>query len=133
MERGEPVGSRRQIIDAIKAKQARNEARTWPDWRTAAPGKAIEHLSEAVVMTTRHHSPDARQAAIDDYRTSGDTYATVAARHHMTKSYLHELVNPRKNTRGGRFTWAEDEIAYQGGWEIRGGISYPLLPEQRSA
>lgn len=32
-----------QIIDAIKAKQARNEARTWPDWRTADPDKAIEH------------------------------------------------------------------------------------------
>lgn len=30
-------------IAAIKAKQARNEARTWPDWRTADPDKAIEH------------------------------------------------------------------------------------------
>lgn len=32
-----------QIIAAVKAKQARNEARTWPDWRTADPDKAIEH------------------------------------------------------------------------------------------
>lgn len=32
-----------EIIAAIKAKQARNEARTWPDWRTADPNKAIEH------------------------------------------------------------------------------------------
>jgi hypothetical protein len=32
------------IIDAIRAKQARNEAREWPDWRTAEPGKAIEHI-----------------------------------------------------------------------------------------
>jgi hypothetical protein len=31
------------IIDAIVAKQTRNEARTWPDWRTAEPGTAIEH------------------------------------------------------------------------------------------
>lgn len=31
------------IIDAVKAKQAKNEARTWPDWRTADPSKAIEH------------------------------------------------------------------------------------------
>lgn len=31
------------IIDAIKAKQARNEARTWPDWRGMDPNKAIEH------------------------------------------------------------------------------------------
>lgn len=32
-----------QIIAAIKGKQARNEARTWPDWRTADRDKAIEH------------------------------------------------------------------------------------------
>jgi hypothetical protein len=32
-----------EIVDAIIAKQARNEARTWPDWRTADPSKAIEH------------------------------------------------------------------------------------------
>ena len=27
----------------ILGKQAKNEARTWPDWRTANPNKAIEH------------------------------------------------------------------------------------------
>jgi hypothetical protein len=32
-----------QIIAAIVAKQTKNEGRNWPDWRTAAPGKAIEH------------------------------------------------------------------------------------------
>lgn len=31
------------IIAAILAKQAKNEARVWPDWRTADPDKAIEH------------------------------------------------------------------------------------------
>lgn len=35
-----------QIIDAIKAKQARNEARTWPDWRLASPDHAIEHVRD---------------------------------------------------------------------------------------
>lgn len=35
--------SSQEIIDAIKAKQQRNEDRTWPDWRTADPDKAIEH------------------------------------------------------------------------------------------
>lgn len=33
-----------QIAAAIKAKQAKNEARQWPDWRTADPNKAIEHV-----------------------------------------------------------------------------------------
>lgn len=28
----------------IIAKQGKNELRNWPDWRTAAPGKAIEHV-----------------------------------------------------------------------------------------
>jgi hypothetical protein len=32
-----------EIIDAIKAKQARNEARTWPDWRAMSEDQAIEH------------------------------------------------------------------------------------------
>lgn len=32
-----------EIIAAIVAKQAKNEARTWPDWRTVDPTKAIEH------------------------------------------------------------------------------------------
>jgi hypothetical protein len=32
-----------QILDAIAAKQERNEARTWPDWRTMSPDTAIEH------------------------------------------------------------------------------------------
>lgn len=31
------------IAEAIEAKQTRNEGRTWPDWRTADPNKAIEH------------------------------------------------------------------------------------------
>lgn len=28
----------------IQGKQAKNERRNWPDWRTADPGKAIEHV-----------------------------------------------------------------------------------------
>ena len=32
-----------QIVAAVEAKQTKNEGRRWPDWRTAVPGKAIEH------------------------------------------------------------------------------------------
>lgn len=35
--------SPRQIIDGVVTKQSKNEGRTWPDWRTADPNKAIEH------------------------------------------------------------------------------------------
>jgi len=31
------------ILDALQAKQLKNEKRKWPDWRTADPDKAIEH------------------------------------------------------------------------------------------
>lgn len=32
------------IINAIHAKQERNEEREWPDWRTMSENEAIEHL-----------------------------------------------------------------------------------------
>lgn len=32
-----------QIVRALLDKQLKNEARKWPDWRTADPSKAIEH------------------------------------------------------------------------------------------
>lgn len=35
-----------EICGAIDAKQTKNERRTWPEWRTAEPGKAIEHVRE---------------------------------------------------------------------------------------
>ncbi|MEP7738554.1 dATP/dGTP pyrophosphohydrolase domain-containing protein [Nocardioides sp. 31GB23] len=33
-----------QIIAAIKAKQAKSEARIWPDWRGVPADQAIEHV-----------------------------------------------------------------------------------------
>ena len=33
-----------EIVAALAAKQAKNEARTWPDWRTASPDALIEHV-----------------------------------------------------------------------------------------
>jgi hypothetical protein len=37
-----------RITEALAAKQAKNEARQWPDWRTAEPGKAIQHVRNEV-------------------------------------------------------------------------------------
>ena len=33
-----------EIATALVTKQAKNEARTWPDWRTASPDAPIEHV-----------------------------------------------------------------------------------------
>ena len=35
-----------QIVQGLLDKQAKNESRRWPDWRTAEPGKAIEHIRD---------------------------------------------------------------------------------------
>lgn len=39
--------SAQQIIDAVVAKQAVNETRRWPDWRTQPPDRAIAHLPDS--------------------------------------------------------------------------------------
>lgn len=36
--------SPRRIAAALEQKLRKNAKRTWPDWRTAEPGKAIEHV-----------------------------------------------------------------------------------------
>ena len=42
-DRNNPESVAEMACGMIRGKQARNEARTWPDWRTADPNKAIEH------------------------------------------------------------------------------------------
>ena len=39
--------SSEQIARQLQDKLAKNESREWPDWRTAKPGKAIEHKKGA--------------------------------------------------------------------------------------
>lgn len=45
-----------EIIDAIKVKQAKNEARTWPDWRTMSADRAIEHDRSLDQTEWREHA-----------------------------------------------------------------------------
>lgn len=35
-----------EILDAVRDKQVRNEARRWPDWRTMSEDEAIEHVRD---------------------------------------------------------------------------------------
>lgn len=39
-----PDAIARVAVDRIVYKQGKNEMRNWPDWRTADPNKAIEHV-----------------------------------------------------------------------------------------
>lgn len=47
------------VVAAIHAKQNKNEARNWPDWRTADPDKAIEHVdhTRATITVPPGHYP----------------------------------------------------------------------------
>lgn len=42
--RNDPVSVAQIACSMIAGKQSRNEAREWPDWRTASPNQAIEHV-----------------------------------------------------------------------------------------
>lgn len=54
-----------QIVDAVKAKQTKNEARTWPDWRGVPDDEAIEHVS----CGFHAWGPDDRCVTCDESRT----------------------------------------------------------------
>lgn len=71
-------------------------------------------------MNARFHANARREAAVADYYASNDTAAEVAARHGIPRSTFHGWVGEKR-----------DELAYSGGWEVRGGVSRPLLPERR--
>jgi hypothetical protein len=60
-------GTPEQIINAIVAKQTKNEGRNWPDWRTADPNKAIEHdrTGETSACITTLKSTPAQQDGKD--------------------------------------------------------------------
>ena len=46
------------ILKAIVAKQTKNESRVWPDWRTADPDKAVEHIRSHVPATHKDTQDD---------------------------------------------------------------------------
>jgi hypothetical protein len=75
-------------------------------------------------MTRRYHSDAARQAAVDDFYASGDDRSVVAARHGVARSTFSAWVAGPTD---------DDDLAYVGGWELRGGVRYPLFPERRTA
>ena len=68
-----------------------------------------------------NHAQELRAAAVADFLETDDTIAQVAARHGVARSTLGTWVSGLRS-----------ELAYVGGWEIRGGVRYPLAPERRT-
>lgn len=59
-----------EIAQALHDKLERNEARDWPDWRTADPDKAIEHVrtGEKTYYADPSDHDAVAQALLDKYR-----------------------------------------------------------------
>lgn len=68
----------------------------------------------------------ATKAAVLADVAAGMSPRLAAAKHGVGESTAYRWI------RGG-INWRAAEYAYVGGWELRGGVRYPLLPEQRSA
>jgi hypothetical protein len=66
------------IAQAIAAKQTRNEGRTWPDWRTADPDKAIEHVSSAE-SSSPAEIPETPAGTIQEVFAHGGSVKVAAA------------------------------------------------------
>lgn len=71
---------------------------------------------------------------------AGASMKEVARTHRVSESTVHNWVHAagisRSNGAGKRASAQrrrDQEFGYVGGWEIRGGVRYPLLPERRSA
>lgn len=62
--------SSQEIAEALAAKQAKNESRVWPDWRTADPDKAIEHdrSQTASVTCSSQQTPPHGQSLEDRFQ-----------------------------------------------------------------
>ncbi|WP_074850595.1 dATP/dGTP pyrophosphohydrolase domain-containing protein [Tsukamurella tyrosinosolvens] len=71
-----------QIIDAIKAKQAINEQRTWPDWRTQDPNKAIEHVRLVDEPVNEPDTPAADRAQDECSNCDGRKCMDCVCRHY---------------------------------------------------
>lgn len=96
-----------QIIDALVAKQTKNEGRVWPDWRLMTEGQAIEHdrsadtppapLDLAAVLTdeVRASADKARVSAFNDLTRSGVIQAVaIIASHGQWRAVVAAALTP---------------------------------------
>lgn len=115
-----------QIIDALTAKQAKNEARTWPDWRAAPQDKAIEHQR---VKQTRCYLAGP-MTGIKDWNFPAFNQAAASLR-----ASGYEVINPVEINSDTTMKWEDcmradiaqlvtcDQIALLPGWEKSKGAS----------
>lgn len=83
-------------------------------------------------------TPETIAAIVADYAAGMSTPA-VAKKWGVGTASAHRFVKAagvnrsRTNAAANAARALEVELAYSGGWYVRGGVRYPLFPEQRSA
>lgn len=125
--------SAEQIAQAIAGKQARNESRTWPDWRSAAPGKAIEHVRGPHERSGRRVYLSGPMSGIEAHNFPA--FQAAAAR---LRALGWSVVNPAEINTDADATWHEclrrdmaalamcDVLALLPGWQASDGAHLEL-------
>lgn len=118
-----------EIAQALHDKLEKNKARKWPDWRTAAPDKAIEHVRE---WSMRVYLSGPMSGILEH---NFPAFNAEAAR---LRGMGLEVVNPAEINPGGEKSWEEclradikalcdcDAIALLPGWEQSNGAHLEL-------
>ncbi|MES2319960.1 MAG: dATP/dGTP pyrophosphohydrolase domain-containing protein [Pseudomonadota bacterium] len=86
-------GTPDQIIGGIVAKQAKNEGRVWPDWRTADPSKAIEHDRTGEAIAQPSAVPFTKPILMAYVATDLDGHADVGMTIEIAKERAGEYCN----------------------------------------
>jgi Protein of unknown function (DUF550) len=90
-------GTAETLMPALLAKQAKNMARTWPDWRTRSEDQAIEHdrSGETLPAVTPTPEPAAWDDRDDDLTPMIDAAHPCLTRNFSTYERAQQLVTNR--------------------------------------
>jgi len=112
-----------EIVEMMDAKQTKNEKRDWPDWRTADPNKAIEHVrTDKEQLTSGESVPKDRSHTElkDNGQQKGYVVLTEDERKKgfvrpVRDSYIHKVCGV-ETTMGQKIaeTYARDPSFYSG-------------------
>lgn len=102
----------RDIATALQAKLTKNEGRQWPDWRTADPNKAIEHVRESSLSAVQRITvPEESKVTVQPTMAGLDQYAAqpgpvrvlprVVTEKRHTHNWVQHPTNPAGRVCGG--------------------------------
>jgi hypothetical protein len=132
-------GSASDLMPRLLAKQQKNMARTWPDWRTMSENSAIEHDRSGEATLSAQDAPSASLAgwhSIDSAPKDGARF--LAAHKHGHQTLLEVIGRRRKFDDGEPDEWECMAVATRCGTanylsDYVGWMPLPASPEQGEA